>query len=295
MLSGLPHFVHTAEHRSFREAARQLGISPAAVSKAVARLESELGVVLLHRTSRRVELTPEGARFLVHARAALDAVQAGLDEVAVSRDIAEGEVRISLSVVLGRPLVASLPRLLQRHPRLRPVLRFTDRAASLAADEVDIALRLGALPDSALVARRLRTPRQLTCASPALVARLGRPTRPADLDTAPGLGFVTPSGHDLPWRFRGRDGRVEERPVPPGVRLDDGEMLVEAAVAGLGVVQAPDVIVETAVAEGRLLRLLEDWTADGLPLHALCSPGRQRTPRVRAVLDHLVEVFGMPG
>ncbi len=294
MLAGLPHFVHTAEQRSFRGAARLLGISAAAVSKAVARLEEELGVVLLHRTSRRVDLTPEGARFLAHARAALDAVQAGLDEVAATRDVAEGEVRISLSVVLGRVLVASLPRLLQRHPRLRPVLSFADRTASLAADEVDIALRMGALPDSALVARRLRAPRQLTCASPALVARFGAPSRPADLDRVPGLGFLTPSGQVLPWRFQGRDGAVEERPVPPGPRIDQGEMLVEAAVAGLGVVQAPDVLVQPFLAQGRLLPLLESWTCDGLPLHALCSPGRQRTPRVRAVLDHVTEVFGRP-
>ena len=288
MLAGIEHFVAVAEARSFRAGAARLGISPAAVSKAVARLEETLGVRLLERSTRSVVLTPEGEVYLAHCRQALDALQAGADHVSASREVAAGAVRLSASPVLARPLVQGLPRLRSRHPRVEVELSLTDRLARLVEEEVDVAVRLGPLEDSALVARRLRSPRWVTVASPALLARVGSPRRPAELSGLPCLGFVAPGGGVVGWTFAGE----EPPPLSFPVRLDLGEHLVTAAVAGLGLAQVFDFMAAEDLKQGRLAEVLAEYGAPGPPLHALWRPGRQQVPRVRVLLDWLVEVLG---
>lgn len=288
MLAGIEHFVAVAEARSFREGARRLGLSAAAVSKAVARLEEALGVRLLERSTRSVVPTREGEVFLAHCRQALDALQAGVDRVGATRQAPVGGVRLSASPVLARPLVQALPRLRARHPLVEVELCLTDRLARLVEDEVDVALRLGPLSDSALVARRLRSPRWVTVASPALVARVGTPRRPADLPGLPCLGFVAPTGAVVDWSF------VDHAPLALAfpVRVDLGEHLVTAAVAGLGFAQVFDFMVAEDLAAGRLVEVLGEHGAPGPALHAIWRPGRQQLPRVRVVLDWLVEALG---
>ncbi len=288
MLAGIEHFVAVAEARSFRQGARRLGLSAAAVSKAVARLEEALGVRLLERSTRSVALTREGELFLGRCRQALDALQAGADEVAAAGEAPVGTVRLSASPVLARPLVQALPRLRARHPRVEVELSLTDRLARLVEEEVDVALRLGPLSDSAQVARRLRSPRWVTVASPALLARQGPPRRPAELVGLPCLGFVSPAGGVVGWSFAGQAALDLSFPL----RLDLGEHLVTAAVAGLGYAQVFDFMVTEDLAAGRLVEVLADYAAPGPTLHALWRPGRQQLPRVRVVLDWLVEVLG---
>lgn len=287
MLAGIAHFVAVAEARSFREGARRLGLSAAAVSKAVARLEGELGVRLLERSTRSVVLTREGELFLAHCRQALDALQAGVDLVGATREAPVGAVRLSASPVLARRLILALPRLRARHPRVEVELSLTDRLARLVEDEVDIAIRLGPLPDSALVARRLRAPRWVTVASPALLARAGTPRRPADLCGQPCLGFVSPTGAVVAWSFA--DPAPLELEFP--VRLDLGEHLVTAAAAGLGFAQVFDFMVGEDLAAGRLVEVLAEHAAQGPPLHALWRAGRPQLPRVGVVRDWLVELL----
>ena len=288
MLAGIEHFVAVAEARSFREGARRLGLSAAAVSKAVARLEQALGARLLERSTRSVVLTREGEVFLARCRQALDALQAGADEVGAAGEVPVGAVRVSASPVLARPLVQALPRLRARHPRVEVELSLTDRLARLVEDEVDIALRLGPLVDSPLMARRLRSPRWVTVASPALLARVGALRRPDELGGLPCLGFVSPAGAVVGWTFAG-----EATPTLSfAVRLDLGEHLVTAAVAGLGFAQVFDFMAVEDLAAGRLVEVLGEHAAPGPALHALWRPGRQALPRVRVLLDWLVELLG---
>lgn len=285
-------FVHVAEKRSFREAARHLGVTPAAVSKAVAALEGELGVRLLNRTSRHVALTPEGEVYLRHCREAVDRLQAGRDLVTHAAQVAQGRLKVSMSVALGRPVVAALPRLLARYPRVQVQLSFTDVAVNLVEREVDVALRTGDLADSALVGRRLRTPRWVTVASPNYLARAGHPRDVGDLAAHACLQFARPSGQVAAWRFVGADEPfVAERPL----LLDDGALLVDAASAGLGVAQVFDFMVADELRRGALVEVLPDRRAAGPPMHALCLPGRRRVPKIGAFLDFAVEVFGAAG
>jgi LysR family transcriptional regulator for bpeEF and oprC len=286
-------FVHVAEKLSFRAAASHLGVTPTAVSKTIAALEAELGVRLLNRTSRHVALTPEGEVYLRHCRDALDRLQAGRDLITHAAQVAQGRIKVSMSFVLGRPVVAALPRLLSRYPGIQVQLAFSDVAVNLIEQEVDVALRTGALADSTLVARRLRTPRWVTIGSPNYLARAGEPRGVADLADHSCLQFARPSGQVAGWRFAGPDGDeappfVAERPV----LLDHGDLLVDAAAAGLGLAQVFDFMARDHVRRGEVVEVLTDLSAPGPPIHALCVPGRQRVPKIRAFMDFAVEVFG---
>ncbi len=289
-LAGVPAFVHVAEQRSFRAAARILGITPTAVSKAVSRLEARLGARLLHRSSRHVALTPEGEVYLRHCRAALDRLQAGEDELTRAAQVAEGTVAVSLSPVLGGPIVGGLARLASRYPRLSLTLSFTDREVRLAEEEIDVAVRIGSLVDSTLIGRRLRTPRWATVAAPSYLARAGEPRRVEELAAHACLVFARPAGGVTDWQLADAPAF---RPAA-ALRMDRGDLLVEAAVAGLGIVQAFDFMVEAHLREGRLVELFEDRAALGPPMHALTLAGRQEVPRVRAVLDFIEEILGRP-
>lgn len=289
-------FVHVAEKLSFRAAAGHLGVTPTAVSKAVAALEEELGVRLLNRTSRRVALTPEGEVYLRHCREALDRLQAGRDLVTRAAQVAQGRLKVSLSFALGRPVVAALPRLLARYPRVRVHLSFSDHAVGLVEEEVDVVLRTGDLGDSALVGRRLRAPRWVTVASPHYLAREGEPKDLAELVAHTCLQFTRPSGQVAGWQFVERGGGE----APPfiaerAVLLGHGDLLVDAAVAGLGLAQVYDFMVAEALRRGELVEVLPDHSAPGPPIHALCLPGRQRVPKIRAFVEFAVEVFGVAG
>lgn len=294
--AGIEHFVAVAEARSFRGGAARLGLSPAAVSKAVARLEEELGVRLLERSTRSVALTAEGEVYLLHCRRALDALQAGQDLVREAAETVAGTLRVSLPPVLGPLVLGALPRLLNRHPRLDLDVALTDRHSRLVEEEVDVAVRIGALDDSALVARRLRTLRWVTVASPAYLAGAPPLRRPEDLQAHRCIKFVPPGGGVIEWAFRDRrSGEVLVVPSPSQVRLDLGRSMVEAAVFGLGVTQAFDFMVEEAIAAGRLVEVLADQAAPGPPVHALTRPGRQRVPRVRVFVELLAEALGAQG
>jgi LysR family transcriptional regulator, regulator for bpeEF and oprC len=291
----LEPFVHTAEKRSFRAAASHLGVTPAAVSKAVAALEAELGVRLLNRTSRHVAVTPEGELYLRHCREALDRLQAGRDLVTHAAQVAEGRIKVSMSFVLGRPVVAALPRLLGRYPRIQPHLAFSDIAVNLVEQEVDVALRTGELADSSLVGRRLRTPRWVTVASPNYLARAGEPRNVSELARHTCLQFARPSGQVAGWRFAHSSGGeappfVADRPV----LLDHGDLLVDAAAAGLGIAQVFDFMVREPMRRGELVEVMPHVCVAGPPIHALCVPGRQRVPKIRAFVEFAVEVFGAP-
>lgn len=288
LFAGILPFVHTAEARSFRKAGERLGVTSAAVSKAVLRLEERLGVKLLARTSRSVALTPEGTAFLARCRDAIASVEAGHEQLSESRRAPHGEVHLTLPFILGRVIVPELGRLASRYPRLTYRLTMTDRLTRLVEEQVDVAIRIGALEDSSLVVRPLRVTRWVTVAAPGYLARRGVPGHPRDLARHDGLCFVAPSGRPRDWTFTepGRGARLSAAP-PPRLLINQGEHLLAAALAGLGLAQVLDFMVGDHVADGRLIEVLGELAAVGPPIQALVTPERSRAPNVRAVLDHL--------
>lgn len=292
--AGVLPFVHVAEARSFRRAAEQLGVTAAAISKAVAKLEDELGVRLLDRTTRRVEPTREGALFLEHCRGALGQVVTGRARIAEAQRAPSGDVTVTLPFILGRHLVAALPELTHRLPALRLHLRLTDRMTRLVDEHIDVAIRIGPLPDSTLIARKVADTRWATVASPAYLARRAAPQVPADLTDHDCLVFHNTRGRDATWTFRARPRSRERITVAPPARIDvdQGDLLVDAALAGLGVAQVMSYMVDDHLRAGRLVEVLADHACEALPIHALCKPGQQNAAKIRAVLDFVARAFG---
>ena len=287
LFSGILPFVRAAEELSFRRAAERLGVSTAAVSKAVAKLEEDLGVRLLQRTSRRVALTREGELFLSRCRDAVAAVTGARDLMDESRRQPQGSVRLSVPFIVAPLLLPGLTETLARYPRLSVRVEFSDRTASLAAGDADVAVRIGALEDSSLRARPLRQTRWVTLAAPAYLARHPAPTRPSELAQHTCLRFVAPNGRPRAFSFEGTTPLA----VAGRLEVDRGEFLISAAEAGIGICQVLDFMVEASLAAGRLVEVLEDFAAEGPPIHALSLAGRAASVNVRAVVDSLVRSF----
>lgn len=282
LFSGVLPFVHVAEARSFRGGAERLGVTTAAMSKAILRLESELGVTLLQRTSRHVSLTTEGALFLERCRQAVAELQTGRDLVARAQRSPQGTLRVTLPPILGRTILPAVARVSSRHPRLQIRLVLTDRHVKLAEEEIDVAIRIGELEDSSLVARALPTPRWVTLASPGYLARRGTPEKPADLARHECIKFVSPRGTVREWSFR--DVNVD---TPSRLLLDHGDLLLDAASEGLGIVQVLDFMVAPFLANGRLIEVLAAYATHGPPLHVVTLGRRASLPRVRVFLEAL--------
>ncbi|MCB9702189.1 MAG: LysR family transcriptional regulator [Myxococcales bacterium] len=286
LFRGIIPFVAVAEAGSFRGAAAALGVSPAAISKAVAKLEEEVGLALIARGGRRAALTREGADFFARCRPAVAAVSGAREAVAAARREPAGELVLSIPQVTTALVAPVLAALRSRHPRLSFRLIVTDERSRLAEEAVDVAVRIGVLSESSLIARRLGGTRMLTVAAPNYLALRGAPRRLADLDDHVCMALIGPSGRPWPWLFASGP-----RPVTPGLITEHGPALVDAALAGLGITQAFGFMVEPLIAEGRLVALLDDEVATGPDVHAICSPGRRATPRVRAAFDAFADAF----
>jgi DNA-binding transcriptional LysR family regulator len=292
LFAGILPFVHVAEERSFRRAAQRLGVSTAAISKAVLRLEGELGVSLLVRTSRSVTVTPEGEAFLLECREAVRKVSAAREQASDARRRPKGEVHLTTSPVLSAAIVPSLPLLHAKHPGLTFRVTVTDRLVRLVEEGVDVAVRLGAPEDSALVRRLLLEPRWVTVASPRYLSKSAAPDRPDGLNAHACLRFVGPSGRARPWVFRDlATGEARQLVVDGPLLIDEGERLLDAALAGMGVAQVFDFMVAEHLREGRLVEVCAPYAAPGPPIHALFPRERGRSPNVKALVTFLAERF----
>jgi DNA-binding transcriptional LysR family regulator len=240
----------------------------------------------LERTSRTVRITPVGATYLAHCQRALQELSAGQDRIAHAQRVPRGVLRVSLPPILGPALMQDLAHLTESHPHLSLDLRLTDRKVRLLDEEVDVVIRIGRLEDSALIVRALRTPRWVTVASPAYLARHPAPRAVSDLAEHVCLKFTTPAGGLTEWTFAHGEGRI-----PTHHRIDQGEALVAAALAGLGVIQAFDFLVSGHLASGRLVELLPRESAPAPSIHALCRPGTQRSPKVQVFMDHVANTL----
>lgn len=288
LFAGILPFLHVAEERSFRKAAERLGVTTAAVSKAVRKLEEDVGARLLERTSRQVALTPEGTAFLERAREAVAQVRAARETVAQAQRAPKGPLTVTLPSILGPVVLPRLAKLQIRYPQLTVHVRLSDRFSRMVDEHIDVAIRVGTLEDSSLVGRRLLRTRWVTLASPAYLARAGTPLRPEELSRHSCLRFVDPRGVARNWVFRSEPGGAPEGVrTPPAMDVDHGPALLDLATAGAGLCQVLDFMRDERVRDGRLVEVLADFAADGPPVHALCLPGRQGVPRVQALLELL--------
>ncbi len=285
-------FARVVDRGSLAAAASDLGLSPSAVSKLVTRLESRLGVRLLNRTTRRLALTAEGEVFLDRSRKILDAIEAAESEIASSHRAAQGHLRVhAFPTFAVDHLSAVLPEFLARYPRITFEFLVTNRVIDLVDDNIDIALRVGPLGESTFVARKIADLTQVVCASPAYLKKHGTPIHPHDLAQHPclTLGHVPNS---RTWSFQVREEIVQVKVNGPVV-ADSAHMLLRLAINGAGIIRFGDIIVAQAIHDGRLIPVLENLQQpESFPLWVIFLPGRQRTPRVKAFLDFLMERFG---
>lgn len=293
-LATLRALVAVADCGSLSRAAKQLGLSKATVSKRLRHLEESLGVVLLSRDGRRLVPTEAGRRLVLDSRPLLDSLARLEEEIAAYGQEPRGELRVSAALSFGlRHLVPRLPEFLRRYPGLRVELLLEDRYADLAAERIDLALRIGRLPDSPLIARKLGTARLLCAASPAYLAARGRPRSPAELSTHECLIYLY-GRSPRSWTFE-RAGQARRVRVRGPLSSNNGELLREAAIAGLGIVRLPDFILDAALERGQLEPVLEQWEGGEIGVYAVYPPSARRVPAVRAFADFLVEALGQRG
>lgn len=283
-------FAETAKHGSFAAAARELGSVPSTLAKAVQRLEAALGVKLFHRTTRQVSLTADGERLFQRCQRVLAEVEDLQAEAAGTRAAPSGRLRVDAPIAFGRRFVLPLlARLVERHPGLQVDLRLQDAYADLVKEGIDLAVRVGTLSDSSLVARRFASQALVLCASPAYLERQGTPRSIEQLAGHHAVVFRLPSSGRLrPWQLRSRGQAVELNP-PGRVQVNDGEGMVEAARLGLGLAQLPDHMVERELAAGALVELLPSCRPAPMPISAVVPSGRLLPPRVRVLLDALFD------
>jgi DNA-binding transcriptional LysR family regulator len=285
-------FACVVERGSFAAAADDLGLSPSAVSKLITRLETRLGVRLITRTTRRLALTAEGELFLDRSRKILEAIEAAEAELASGRRGPQGHLRVhTFPTFAVDHLSIALPSFLARHPRITFEFVVTNREVSLIDRNIDIALQVGPLGKSSFVARKITDLTQIVCASPAYVARHGRPVHPSDLAQHACLTLSHIPGSRI-WAFVTASETIRVEVGGPAA-ADSAHMLLKLAISGAGIIRFGDIIVAKAIRDGLLVPLLEDWQELGsFPLWALHRAGQQRVPRVKAFIDFLIERFG---
>ncbi|WP_206243880.1 LysR family transcriptional regulator [Novosphingobium terrae] len=303
MFAALGAFVAVVEEGGFAPAARRAGQAASSFTRHVDALEAALGVTLLNRSTRRVSLTTAGEAYYPQATRLL------ADLAEANRSIRErdgpprGLLRVSLPASFARLHVTPfLPRFMAEYPAIELDLLMSDAVVNLVEQRIDVAVRLGVLDSSSLIARRLAPHRRITCASPAYLAQHGTPATPQDLANHACLTFAFADG-ERRWRFT-QGERVEQIRVKGPLRANQAEALKEAALAGFGLVTLPTWLVGEDIAQGTLRPVLTAWQAEiGRPgltptaeggIHALYLPDRKGSAKVRAFVDFLAARFGTP-
>ena len=290
-LSNIKTFVRVAQTKSFVEAANTLGLSPPATSKAIAKLEEELAVKLLHRTTRSVSLTNEGERFYEVAQRLLEEMNDLTQELRDSLSEPHGRLKISMSAAYGRMWGTKIiAEFLRTYPQISVELSLDDREVDLAAEGFDVVIRVGALADSAnLIARRLFLDPLMTCAIPEYLEHCGRPQHPDELERYNCLNFRNrKTGRPMPWFFT-IDEKVERRNFTGTLTIDDGEAVGQTAMLGIGISQMPGFMAVNALRQGILEEILVDYRPPFVPFTALYLDRRLVSPRIQAFVNFMVE------
>ncbi|MCC8949825.1 LysR family transcriptional regulator [Bradyrhizobium sp. Arg62] len=291
-LAAMAAFVRAVESGSLSAAARSLPSSLTSVSRQISALEEHFGTRLLLRTTRQLALTDDGRILYERAKSILGEVRE--IEAALARDPHQpsGRIRVSSPSLIGRLVIAPLlVEFLRRYPALSVDLLLVDRAVDMVEEDIHLAIRIGRLRDSQLVARKLTDLQMIACASPDYLARRGAPQTPVDLAGHDCLVFSDSPG-SAEWRFA--DGSKTGRKIRISGRLwmNSLDALVSAAREGAGIVRVPSWQVQSELADGRLTRLLIDHEPAPTPLHLMLQPSRLASPKIRAFVDYLVERWG---
>ena len=284
-------FVRVVERGSFSAAAEDLAMTPSAISKLVSRLEDRLGIRLLHRTTRRLALTPEGETYHLRAQEILSAIDDAEAEVARLGTTPRGRLRVNTGTAFAlHELVAALPDFIARYPEIEIDLSVTDRVVDLLSENADVAIRTGLVTDPSLVARKIADAERGIFAAPTYLDRRGTPATPDELARHDAIVVNSVPAVNR-WPFRDGDGvRIVE--VNNKIVVDDAEVALRLAIAGAGILRVSDMLVGEAVRRGLLVPLFVGVSvSEPLPVSAVYPQGRHRMAKVRAFVDFVVDRF----
>ncbi|WMD21616.1 LysR family transcriptional regulator [Achromobacter seleniivolatilans] len=281
-------FIQVAEMGSFIKAAHTLDLPRASVSAAVQQLESQAGARLLHRTTRRVHLTSDGAQLLERVRQLLADAE-DIDQLfKTNQHKVTGKLTVDVPSRIARRLIApALPGLLRRYPKLQLTLGSTDRSIDLVQDGVDCAVRIGSLNDSSLAVRPLGHIALINCASPAYLREHGVPEQPSDLASGHWtVGYASPTtGRELPWEHVSSGGQEETTNIPSRVIVNNAESYIACCRAGLGLIQIPRFDVKHLLDTGELVEVMPEYRARAMPVSMLYPHRRQRSRRLGVFVE----------
>lgn len=286
-LSDIAVFVHVVRRGSFTAAANELGLSKSVVSKYVTRLEDRLGARLLNRTTRRLSLTEVGQAFYERSQRALGEIEEAEAEVSRLQGEPRGELRLSSPMSFGILHVAPLlPAFQARYSEVTVDMVLDDRKADLIDEGFDLAIRIGELPDSSLVARRLGPCRHVVCGSAEYFARHGVPQSPEALGEHPALTYRYQNSPSE-WRLGDSDGRYHQVPISSRLQMNNSLALREALLKGAGVTLTPTFVVGADIQAGRLMAVLTEYKALEVSIYAVYPQRKHLSPKVRAFVDFL--------
>ena len=281
-------FVSAGDAGNFSAAARILGITPSAVSKQISRLEARLGARLLNRSTRRISLTDVGREFYERSQSILSDIDAAERAVGDASDRPRGRLRITASISFGqRQIVPLVPEFVARFPDVRVDVLFSDQLIDMVDEGVDVAVRVSAPADSALIARRLVPDRRVVCASPEYLRAHGTPTEPGDLNAHNALIYSTV--YSDTWRFNGPTGPRAVK-VASNFSANSGEAIRDLALGGFGIARLATFLVGTDLKAGRLVKVMADWQDPQENIIHVVYPSRRLVPpATRAFVDFLAE------
>ncbi len=281
---GVTEFVAVAETESFTQAAKRLGISTAQISRQVSALEARLATQLFHRTTRKVSVTEAGQIYFQHCRQILDALEEAERTVTNALSVPRGKLRITAPVIYGEKTIAPLVNdFVLQYPELDVYLNLTNRTLDLIGEGYDLAVRIGTLKSSTLMARRLATRTQYVCASPRYLAGRGAPHSLPELEHHNCL-----QGSQDHWRFQ-ENNKTRSLRIKGNLTCGSGWALLDAALKGLGIVQLPEYYVQPHLDSGQLVALLTQYQQPDEGIWAVCPQNRLLSPKVRFLLEHLRE------
>jgi LysR family transcriptional regulator for bpeEF and oprC len=291
-LQAMEVFVQVVDAGGFTRAAEVLQLPKATVSTLIQGLETALSVKLLHRTTRHVSVTADGAAYYERCLRILADVREAEESLSRTRLSPSGRLRVDAPTGLSSEiLVPALPDFFQRYPDIQLELGCSDRPVDLIEEGVDCAVRGGALQDSTLIARRIGVLNFATCASPGYLARYGTPQHPHDLRHHRCVNyFSSKTGKIYDWDFT-RDGERIQVPMPGVIAVNDSNAYVRAGLAGLGIVQVTDYLLDGHVASGSLVQVLPDWVTDPIPVHIVYPQNRHLSAKVRVFVEWASELF----
>jgi DNA-binding transcriptional LysR family regulator len=292
-LANLESFIRSAEAGSFSQAARQLGLTAAAVSRNVGALERNLGVRLFQRTTRSLTLTEAGERFRASIDGSLRSLQTSIAEVADYGEEPAGVLKVSMAASVCFPYILPLlPSLIAKYPRIRPEWHFENREVDLIAENYDAAIGGGFDLASGLVSRTLAPLHLVVVAAPAYLAGRKRPTDPSELGSHQGIVMrAVGTGRIRRWMLRNKDGREVPYEVPESIVMNDPDAMREAARLGAGITLLAMVSVLSELKRGELVRLLPDWHADGGTISLYYASRTLMPTKTRVFVDLVVEAF----